>query len=161
MQNPGAPAITPSYNTVAASTIVAGFAGSMSCTSSTKRTSAATLAPPHPLPAGCEDEARRFYGELLGLVEIEQPPLLAARGGRWFAVGDRQLHIGVEAEFVPARKAHPALRLADRTALGALAGRLVEAGVDVGWADPAKLPDASRFYVHDPWGNRLELIAYA
>ena len=111
-------------------------------------------------PPGCEVVARRFYGELLGLAEIEKPSLLAPRGGVWFALGDRQLHIGVDAEFVPARKAHPALRLADRTALGALAGRLVEAGVDVSWADPAELPDASRFYAHDPWGNRLELVAH-
>lgn len=111
-------------------------------------------------PAGCEDEARRFYGAVLGLAEIEKPPLLAARGGAWFAVGDRQLHIGVEAEFVSARKAHPALRLIDRAALEALAARLAEAGVEVTWADAAELPGAGRFYAHDPWGNRLELIAY-
>ena len=79
----------------------------------------------------------------------------------WFAVGDRQLHIGVEAEFVPAQKAHPALRLADCEALEGLASRLAEAGVEVTWADAAELPGASRFYAHDPWGNRLELIAYA
>jgi catechol 2,3-dioxygenase-like lactoylglutathione lyase family enzyme len=112
-------------------------------------------------PPGCEVAARRFYGELLGLVEIEKPPLLATRGGVWFAVGDRQLHVGVDVGFVPARKAHPALRLADRAALETLAGRLAEAGIEATWADAAELPDASRFYVHDPWGNRLELIAYA
>ena len=112
-------------------------------------------------PPGCEVEARRFYGELLGLVELEKPPLLAARGGMWFAVGDRQLHVGVDFEFVPARKAHPALRVADRAALEALASRLSEAGVDVTWADAAELPGASRFYANDPWGNRLELIAHA
>ncbi len=111
-------------------------------------------------PPRCEDEARRFYGELLGLAEIEKPPLLAARGGVWFAVGDAQLHVGVEAEFVPSRKAHPALRLADSASLEALAGRLAEAGVGVAWADPAELPGASRFYAEDPWGNQLELIAY-
>ena len=112
-------------------------------------------------PAGCDDEARRFYGELFGLAEIEKPPLLAARGGVWFAVGDRQLHVGVDSEFVPARKAHPALRVVDSAALEALAGRLAEAGLDVTWADPAELPSATRFYVRDPWGNRLELIAHA
>ena len=112
-------------------------------------------------PPGCEDEARGFYGAVLGLAEIEKPPLLATRGGVWFAVGDRQLHVGVDAEFVPARKAHPALRLADRAALDTLAGRLAEAGVEVTWADAAELPGARRFYMHDPWGNRLELIAYA
>ena len=112
-------------------------------------------------PPGCEDEARRFYGELLGLGEIEKPPLLAARGGVWFAVGGRQLHIGVDPEFVPAQKAHPALRASNRGFLEALAGRLSEAGVDVTWADAAELPRATRFYAHDPWGNRVELIADA
>ena len=112
-------------------------------------------------PPGCEVEARRFYGTVLGLAEIEKPALLATRGGVWFAVGDRQLHVGVEAEFVPARKAHPALRVADRAALELLADRLGEASVEVTWADAAELPGASRFYANDPWGNRLELIAHA
>src|SRR3954447_16498281 len=63
-------------------------------------------------PPGCEADARRLYGGLLRPVELEKPAALAARGGAWFALGDgRQLHVGVEADFAPARKAHPALRV--------------------------------------------------
>jgi catechol 2,3-dioxygenase-like lactoylglutathione lyase family enzyme len=112
-------------------------------------------------PAGCEEAARAFYGGLLGLVEIEKPPLLAARGGVWFRVGEQQLHVGVEAGFAPAHKAHPALRVTDRAALDTLAGRLGAAGPEVIWPDTVEIPGTSRFHVHDPWGNRLELIAPA
>jgi catechol 2,3-dioxygenase-like lactoylglutathione lyase family enzyme len=108
-------------------------------------------------PPGCEPEARRFFGELLGLPELEKPRELAARGGAWFACGQQQLHIGVDEDFVPARKAHPALRVAGSAALDELAGRLVGAGVDVHWDDT--IPDVRRFHVEDPWGNRLELLA--
>jgi catechol 2,3-dioxygenase-like lactoylglutathione lyase family enzyme len=109
-------------------------------------------------PAGCEAEARRFYGELLGLAEIEKPASLAARGGAWFALGGgRELHIGVEEPFVPARKAHPALRLADSDELDRLAARLESAGSLVAWDDA--LSGVRRFYTEDPWGNRLELLA--
>ena len=59
-------------------------------------------------PPGCEDEARRFFGELLGLEEVEKPEPLRARGGVWFRVGAQQLHVGVDPAFAPARKAHPA-----------------------------------------------------
>ena len=110
-------------------------------------------------PAGCESAARAFYGELLGLAEIEKPPLLAARGGVWFACGSQQLHVGVATEFAAARKAHPALRVVDRGALEALASQLSAAGVEVVWPEPEEIPGATRFYVSDPWGNRLELIA--
>jgi catechol 2,3-dioxygenase-like lactoylglutathione lyase family enzyme len=103
-------------------------------------------------PRGCEPEARRFYGELLGLEEIEKPEPLRARGGAWFALGDRQLHIGVEEPFAPARKAHPAFRVSPAE-LDGLAARLGE----VEWDDA--LPDVRRFYTADPWGNRLEFLA--
>jgi catechol 2,3-dioxygenase-like lactoylglutathione lyase family enzyme len=63
-------------------------------------------------PPGCEAEARRFFGDLLGLPEIEKPEPLRKRGGVWFAVGNHQLHVGVESEFAPAHKAHPAFALA-------------------------------------------------
>jgi catechol 2,3-dioxygenase-like lactoylglutathione lyase family enzyme len=108
-------------------------------------------------PCGCEDEARRFFGEVLGLVELDKPEALRARGGVWFAVGRQQLHIGVEEPFAPALKAHPALRVADGE-LDALADRLAAAGADVRWDDA--LADARRFYTRDPWGNRLELLAF-
>jgi len=106
-------------------------------------------------PPGCEAAARRFYGQLLGLPELEKPPALAARGGAWFACGPQQLHVGVAESFAPARKAHPALRVAPG-ALDELAARLRGAGHDVGWDE--ELPGIRRFYTHDPWGNRLELV---
>jgi catechol 2,3-dioxygenase-like lactoylglutathione lyase family enzyme len=106
-------------------------------------------------PPGCEGEARRFYGELLGLEEIPKPEPLRTRGGVWFQLGRGQLHIGVEDPFRPARKAHPALRVPpDR--LEALAARVSAAGVALRW--DAELPGVRRFYVEDPWGNRLELM---
>jgi catechol 2,3-dioxygenase-like lactoylglutathione lyase family enzyme len=107
-------------------------------------------------PPDCEAQARRFYGELLGLAELEKPAPLLSRGGVWFALGDAQLHIGVEERFAPARKAHPALRV-DRAALDGLARTLTDAGAGVRWDD--ELPDVRRFFTDDPWGNRLELLA--
>jgi catechol 2,3-dioxygenase-like lactoylglutathione lyase family enzyme len=112
-------------------------------------------------PEGCEEEARRFYGELLGLSELEKPPILAARGGCWFALGQGELHVGVEESFRPAAKAHPALRVESRAALDALATSLESAGVEVRWADAAEIPGQQRFFVGDPWGNRLELVVPA
>lgn len=110
-------------------------------------------------PPACEPDARRFYGELLGLPEVEKPPLLAARGGCWFAAGPHALHVGVDPRFTPARKAHPALRLDSGAALVRLAARLEAAGVDVTWAGEAEIAGRRRFYCHDPFGNRLELLA--
>jgi catechol 2,3-dioxygenase-like lactoylglutathione lyase family enzyme len=109
-------------------------------------------------PPGCEDEARRFFGDLIGLPEVERPEPLRERGGVWFAVGDRQLHVGVEAGFTPAIKAHPAFSLPGAD-LDLLASRLEGSGAGVDW-DQA-LPDVRRFYCRDPWGNRLEFIAEA
>ena len=107
-------------------------------------------------PAGCEAQARRFYGELLGLPEVPKPVALQARGGAWFQAGDQQLHIGVEEPFAPARKAHPALRVA-AAGLDALTERLAGAGSAVIWDEA--IPGVRRCYTADPWGNRLELLA--
>ena len=107
-------------------------------------------------PAGCEAAARRYYGELLGLAEIEKPQPLRARGGAWFQLGGQQLHIGVDEAFSPALKAHPAIRVTDRASLEALAERLAAAGFPAIWDDT--LGDAVRFYSQDPWGNRIELL---
>jgi catechol 2,3-dioxygenase-like lactoylglutathione lyase family enzyme len=104
-------------------------------------------------PAGCEDAARGFYGGVLGLEELEKPEPLRARGGVWFSAGAQQLHVGVDQDFAPAAKAHPAFAVDD---LDALAERLAAAGFRVEW-DHAL--DARRFYTADPWGNRLELVA--
>jgi catechol 2,3-dioxygenase-like lactoylglutathione lyase family enzyme len=108
-------------------------------------------------PPRCEPEARRFYGELLGLPEIPKPEALRAAGGAWFSLGAQQLHVGVAEPFTPATKAHPALALDGERELRALAGQLASAGATVRWDD--RLPDAARFYTDDPWGNRLELLA--
>lgn len=107
-------------------------------------------------PRGCEEEARRFYGALLGLPELEKPEALRGRGGVWFRCGEQQLHVGVEEEFAPARKAHPAFRVAEQQ-LDSLAERLRQAGAPVIW--DAALAGARRFYTQDPWGNRIELLA--
>jgi catechol 2,3-dioxygenase-like lactoylglutathione lyase family enzyme len=107
-------------------------------------------------PPGCEPAARRFFGELIGLPELEKPEVLRARGGAWFALGAQQLHVGVESGFSPARKAHPALRLS-APELDDLAERLEAAGVPVTWDEA--LPGERRFYSEDPWGNRIEFLA--
>jgi catechol 2,3-dioxygenase-like lactoylglutathione lyase family enzyme len=112
-------------------------------------------------PPGREAEARRFYGELLGLEEVPKPLRLAARGGVWFRAGRHELHVGVADPFVPAAKAHPALLAASTAALEAAAARLVAGGFDPAWADPDEIPGTVRFHVHDPWGNRVELVARA
>jgi len=103
-------------------------------------------------PAACEDDARAFYGGLLGLEEIPKPPALAARGGCWFRAGGQELHIGVEEPFAPARKAHPGLVADD---LDVLVERLRTAGHEVAFDDA--IPGAKRFHVVDPFGNRLEI----
>jgi catechol 2,3-dioxygenase-like lactoylglutathione lyase family enzyme len=106
-------------------------------------------------PAGSEEVLRAFYGGVLGLPEVAKPPVLAARGGVWFQVGSGQLHCGIEADFRPARKAHPALAVSDADALEQLAARCVAAGHSVSWND--NVPGVRRFHVSDPVGNRLEL----
>ncbi len=105
------------------------------------------------MPAGEEAAARVFYRDLLGMTEITKPPELAKRGGCWFASGPVQIHLGVEQEFRPAKKAHPALRCCDYDALTA---KLRAAGVAVEPDD--NNPGVTRCYIHDPFGNRIELI---
>jgi catechol 2,3-dioxygenase-like lactoylglutathione lyase family enzyme len=104
------------------------------------------------MPAGAEAQAEAFYDHVLGLERRPKPAPLAARGGCWFENGEVRVHLGVETPFVPARKAHPAFRVAD---LDALARDLTERGFPVRWSD--ELP-VRRFYVDDPFGNRLEMI---
>lgn len=106
-------------------------------------------------PIGSESAARRFYGGLLGLSELEKPEALRGRGGVWFACGGQQLHVGVTEDFSPATKAHPALRVRPAD-LDLIAGQLMAAGSAVQWDDA--IPDTRRFYTADPWGNRVELI---
>lgn len=105
------------------------------------------------MPAGGEGDARTFYADLLGISEKQKPENLARRGGCWFEDGDLKIHLGVEAEFRPARKAHPALLVDD---LPALVARLRAADVTV--RDDEPLDGYQRVYVDDPFGNRLELM---
>ena len=102
-------------------------------------------------PRGCEVEARRFFGELLQLEEIPKPEPLRVRGGCWFRIGTRQLHIGVEDPFSPATKAHPAFAVTD---IDAVYKQLQNAGVNCVW--DSAVDNVRRFYAADPWGNRLE-----
>ncbi|PWI46027.1 VOC family protein [Streptomyces sp. ICBB 8177] len=104
-------------------------------------------------PPGSEDNLRAYYRDVLGMTEIPKPPALAARGGCWFTAGTVQLHIGIEHDFTPARKAHPGLRV---TGIHAYARRLTERGATVTWDD--NLPGHHRFYAHDPYGNRIEFL---
>ncbi|MER7824432.1 glyoxalase/bleomycin resistance protein/dioxygenase superfamily protein [Streptomyces sp. CG 926] len=104
-------------------------------------------------PPDSEDRLRAYYTDVLGMTEIPKPPVLAARGGCWFAAGPVQLHLGVEEDFRPALKAHPGLRVSD---IEAYANRLRERGATVVWDD--NLPGHRRFYSQDPVGNRLEFL---
>jgi catechol 2,3-dioxygenase-like lactoylglutathione lyase family enzyme len=105
------------------------------------------------MPKGEEAAARRFYCDLLGMVEVGKPPILAQRGGCWFASGDVQIHLGVEADFRPAKKAHPALRCSD---YDSLIKKLQQAGVEVTSDD--SIPGTVRCHIHDVFGNRIEII---
>jgi len=105
-------------------------------------------------PPGSEAEARRFYVDLLGMEEIPKPAQLAGRGGVWFASGEVQIHIGIEEDFRQARKAHPALRCTD---YDGLVKKLRAAGVEV--REAQDIPGVRRAHIHDPFGNRIEVIA--
>ena len=105
------------------------------------------------MPAGAEDTARRFYCEVLGLVEESKPDALSGQGGLWLKGPGIALHLGVETPFAPARKAHPALIVDDiDKAEDALADHISEAR--------STLPGMTRFFVCDPFGNRIEILSY-
>src|SRR5688572_5521353 len=105
------------------------------------------------IPQGGEAEARAFYGDALGLGELPKPETLQARGGVWFSAGDIQLHFGIDPDFRPATKAHVALQV---TCITVLRDRLVAAGYRVEPDD--SLPGFERYYVADPFGNRIEIL---
>jgi catechol 2,3-dioxygenase-like lactoylglutathione lyase family enzyme len=106
------------------------------------------------MPAGEEEKARAFYTELLGFTEFPKPPELAKRGGAWFQSGDVQLHLGVESDFRPARKAHPAFIVDD---LDSLIAKLQNVGYDADTSQPL-LDGYKRAHIFDPFGNRIELM---
>jgi catechol 2,3-dioxygenase-like lactoylglutathione lyase family enzyme len=105
------------------------------------------------MPAGGEGRAEAFYAGLLGFVRLPKPEPMAQRGGCWFQSGAAAVHLGVEADFRPAHKAHPALRVRH---LAALESRLTEAGVAIR-PNPDQ-PTGAGCYVDDPFGNRIELL---
>jgi catechol 2,3-dioxygenase-like lactoylglutathione lyase family enzyme len=105
------------------------------------------------MPAGREDEARAFYRDALGIPELPKPPHLARRGGCWFERGALKVHLGVEADFRPARKAHPAFIVEK---LPELIATLRTAGYKL--KDDEPLEGYDRIYVDDPFGNRIELM---
>ncbi len=113
-------------------------------------------------PAGGEDAACAFY-TALGLTEVAKPEPLAGRGGCWFRAYDgevvtAELHVGVEVDFSPARKAHPAFVVADAAELDALAGSLRAAGHQVDETERTTFDGYLRFHASDPFGNRIEVL---
>ncbi len=102
------------------------------------------------MPVGAEATARAWYSGVLGIPEVPKPAALAVRGGCWFESGDVRVHLGVEADFVPARKAHPALRVRGLRAF------VADRALDVRWSD--EIPGTIRCHVDDPFGNRIELV---
>jgi catechol 2,3-dioxygenase-like lactoylglutathione lyase family enzyme len=105
------------------------------------------------MPAGREDEARKFYADTLGIPEVPKPSDLAKRGGCWFERGALKVHLGVDADFRPAKKAHPALLVEDLTALS---NALKAGGYTMKTDEP--LDGYQRIYADDPFGNRIELM---
>jgi catechol 2,3-dioxygenase-like lactoylglutathione lyase family enzyme len=106
------------------------------------------------MPPGREAEAEAFYAGLLGVPRVRKPPNLELRGGCWFHSDGVEIHLGIEQQFVPAGKAHPAFLVDDLTGLR---DRLTAAGVPVVLDEP--LPGYDRFYTSDPFGNRIEILS--
>ena len=106
------------------------------------------------MPECAEEEAREFYARILGFTEIPKPGALAKRGGAWFESGAAQLHLGVEKDFHPARKAHPAFIVDD---LDAVIEKIQRAGYEWDLSQP-ELEGFKRCHVYDPFGNRIELM---
>jgi len=104
-------------------------------------------------PPGGEDLARKFYGEVLGFVEVAKPEAMRVRGGMWFQAGPVQVHLGREEGMRPSAKAHPALVVSE---LDPYRTRVVAAGFE--WRDDHDIPDLRRAHTKDPFGNRIELI---
>jgi catechol 2,3-dioxygenase-like lactoylglutathione lyase family enzyme len=104
-------------------------------------------------PPGCEAAARKFFVEVLGMTELTKPAALQSRGGIWLQCGMHQLHIGVQKDFKPATKAHPAIRVMD---MNALRSRLKTHDIEM--IEDDAIVGLDHFYIHDPFGNRLEFV---
>ena len=108
------------------------------------------------MPKGEEAAARHFYGDVLGLVEVEKPEPLTASGGCWFSssgISKIDIHLGVLTPFVPSTKGHPAFRVKDLEA-----AKRAFAEADIRITPDSRLPNVRRFYVNDPFGNRIEIL---
>ena len=115
------------------------------------------------MPRAQETAARRFYGDAVGLAEVDKPAALAGRGGCWFRSIDgehitAEIHLGVDDPFLPARKAHPALVVGSVAELEAMAGRIEDVGCEVSWTERDTFDGFVRFHARDPFGNRLEVM---
>ena len=106
-------------------------------------------------PKGSEGMARNFYKDILGFMEVEKPDELKKRGGVWFSFGNYQIHVGIEEPFTPAKKAHPAFEVEN---IEALEQNLSKNDIHIIKDD--NLPGAKRFYLHDPFGNRIEVLEW-
>ncbi|MEF2247650.1 VOC family protein [Paenibacillus sp. IITD108] len=108
-------------------------------------------------PEGCETAARHFYNGLLGWPEIPKPEALKKRGGVWFQCGTHQVHIGIQKQFVPATKAHPAFQVKN---LDELRSHLIQKNIQVIDDEARMLEVVKRFYINDPFGNRIEFLEW-
>lgn len=106
-------------------------------------------------PPGSEDIARKFFHDVMGMEEIEKPEELKKRGGVWFRCGKSQIHIDIDYDFKPAKKAHPAIHVKN---LNELKSVLLQNGIQV--REDEALPGAKRFYIDDPFGNRIEILEW-
>lgn len=106
-------------------------------------------------PKGCEDQARHFFGDILGLKEIPKPENLRARGGCWFHCGNQEIHIGVEEDFKPAKKAHPGLIVSDIENL-----KMTLKQYQIEWKEEPPIDGRNRIHVTDPFGNRMEFLEF-
>lgn len=108
-------------------------------------------------PEGCESEARSFFADLLGWVEIPKPENLRKRGGVWFQCGTHQVHIGIQKDFVPATKAHPAFHVQN---IDSLREYILQKSIQVIDDDARSDEGVKRFYLKDPFGNRIEFLEW-
>lgn len=107
------------------------------------------------IPKDGEIIGREFYEGVLGFKEIEKPERLQKNGGVWFQAGDVHIHLGIEEPFIPAKKAHPAIKVKEiRLLMEYLCEKGIEMKVD------KNIPQAKRFYIADPFGNRIEFIEW-
>lgn len=116
-----------------------------------------------PMPRGQEAEARRFFGEALGLSEVPKPPSLAGRGGCWFHAFNAdavvaEIHLGIDDPFIPAKKAHPGMVCDSVEEWETLAGRIDSMGYELSWAERETFEGYLRFHARDGFGNRLEIM---